>query len=176
MAVWQVVIEKQLGSEYWVNDYHIEAPDAIGASTQAGSIVAIERTVHSTLVGFTKYRIRPAGSSAQGTVYPIGLPGQNNGIGAYLPLYNTARIDMAPASGRVGRKYLKCPVSQAAQSDGAFNSGFLSYINTNYCQPLMALGYVCKDNGDLFVTAACQPAVQMRQLRRGSKRRLQPII
>jgi hypothetical protein len=176
MDVWQIVIEKNLGTEYWVNDYHVQANDFADAVAAGGDIVAIERNVHTTLVSFTKYRVRPAGSTAQGTVIAVGLNGLAGATTDYLPLYCTARIDMAPASGRVGRKYLKLPISEAAQAGGQFNAGFIDFMGINYITPLLALGVTCKPGGEVFSSMGVVPAVQMRQLRRGSRRRLQPII
>jgi hypothetical protein len=172
---WQVVIQKQYGTEYYVNDYHVQADSAQAAAVQAELIVEIERAVHATTVSFINYRVKNAASSAQGTVYPIGESGLNP-AGAMMPLYNTVRVDMAVEVGRPGRKYLRLPIQMAASSNGQFNSDFLNFMLDFYCLPLQNLGTVCKPNGQLFTLIRPVASVQMRQIRRGSKRRLQPII
>lgn len=176
MAVWQIVIEKFFNNEYFVNDYHVQESDALNVPTAVGVIANLERAVTPQNVSFTKARYRPAGSSAQGTVMPLGFFGLADAMSNPMPLYCTARVDLAPVSGRVGRKYMRALLNMSSVEQGSIIPATRTFIQTNFVAPLVALGYVCKENGSEFVSGATIAAVQMRQLRRGSKRRLQPII
>ena len=49
-------------------------------------------------------------------------------------------------------------------------------ITNNYINPLVAMNVVCDDNGDLIINGVVLTPVQMRQLRRGSKRKVGPVI
>lgn len=172
---WQVVIQKQLGSEYFVNDYHVQATSPTDAKIKGLQIVEIEKDVHRNIVAFVNMRVRLAPSTGQGTIYPLSGAGDDP-IGAYLSLFNVIRVDLAPEFGRVGRKYLRLPIPVAGVNNGNLTPEYRLSLQTGYTVPLLNLGFVCKPNGQVFLSGAVQTAVGMRQLRRGSKRRLQPII
>jgi len=177
MALYQVDIEKQLDTEFWTNVYHVDVTDlsnAIGAGT---TLVNIERTIHLDAVTFTKFRVRPYPSSGNtGTIVPVGELGQNTGQGAYIPLWNTLNVVFGVATGRPSRKYLKLPIPEASQTNGTFIQAFLDDWQEQYADAMQALDFLVDVDGQNILTVRVQPKVGMRQLRRGSKRRLQPII
>lgn len=172
---YQIVIQKFLNGEYWVNDYHVQAASPSEAHTRGLAIVAIERSVHKVITAFVNMRVRNAAGGGQGTVYPLGLFGQA-GVDDYFPLYCTVRVDMSPEFGRVGRKYLRLPLEEGGATNGTLTASTINFINQSYATPLANLAYVCKPNGQDFVAASAVPGLQMRQLRRGTRRRTQPII
>lgn len=172
---WQVVIQKVMDGEYFVNDYHVQAASPTAAKIEALKIVEIEKDIFTVRVGFINFRVRSAASTGQGTVYPLTGAG-TVGVTDYYPLYATVRVDLAPEFGRVGRKYLRPPLGMSGgDGKGGLSTAAQTFYRDNYCIPLIALGTVCKPNGQPFVSAGVHPLIQMRQLRRGSKRKA-PII
>jgi hypothetical protein len=176
MPIYQIDIEKTLSNEYWTNVYHVNVADALTAQDRATSIYQIEREVHMTFVLFTKYRVAPYPQVAvQGFVNPIGLNGLY-AIEATLPLFNVARVDFGNGVGRPSRKYLRLPVGETMQQDAVFSSGYRTSFNNAYSIPLLSVPGLCDTQGRPLISAGLMLTVGMRQLRRGSKRRLQPII
>lgn len=173
--VWQIVIQKQFQTEYFVNDYHVIAASFAEALDYANDIVAAEKAIFRQSVAFVNMRIKQAVAVTQGTVVPIGGTGSQP-VATYLPLYVTARVDFSPAVGRPGRKYLRLPVVSQGTDGQNLTSAAITSIVDNYLNPILGLGVVCKPNADIFVSGGVFAPLQMRQIRRGSKRRLQPII
>lgn len=174
--VWELAIEKSLGSEYWLNVYHADVATQLEARNTALAVVNIERSVHSTQVAFTKMRIRNLSPLGQpGTVYPIGLTGQL-GATTYLPLFVVARCDIAVPVGRPDRKFLKFPISVSNVENGNFTSTALAFWQANYCDAIIALTELSDRTGQPYLEAGINPAVGMRQLRRGSRKKTTPII
>ena len=93
-----------------------------------------------------------------------------------LPAYCTARVDFGKAVGRPCRKYLRINLGESEQTNGIILAGVVTTITNNYINPLVAMNVVCDDNGDLIINGVVLTPVQMRQLRRGSKRKVGPVI
>jgi hypothetical protein len=178
MARWQVDIEKELFGEYWTNRYIVEGATMGAADLIGADITAIERTIHGSEITFTKRR---TSDGVPGTdtymVVPLNVNGtRTNATGEALPLFNVFRVDFQATAGRPSRKYIRGPVFEGDQAGGDLLAGTMTFINTNYAAPLAALtGYVDVDGQELL-SGAVQRKVGMRQLRRGSKRRLLPIL
>lgn len=174
--VWEIAIEKVLGNEYWINVYHADVVSQAEAKTVGDEIVGVERGVHQIQVGFTKMRVRQVSEIAgPGTVYPIGLPGAvANSI--YLPLFVVARVDIAVGTGRPDRKYLKTPFPASLVENGMLTGPAIAFYNSQYCTPLLAIEDISDRSGQPYISAAVSPAVGMRQLRRGSRKRTTPVI
>lgn len=174
-SIWQVDIEKQLGTEYWTNVYHVLAGSQGSAKITGDEIVAAEKSFHNSLIGFTKMRVRPYPSQgAQGTIFPL----TGNGAYAspqYLPLFCTANVIGAVPIGRPCRKYYRCGIDEALQAGGSLTTQGIDFFTTNLIQ-LNAIEELCDESGQLIDTWTIYPQVGMRQLRRGSKRRVQPVI
>lgn len=176
MALWEISIQKNIGSEYWINVYHASVPDQAGAVDVANQVIAIERGAHMVAVSFVNFRVRQVDVLAQaGTVYPIGLTGQV-GNTPYLPLFVVARVDFAVYTGRPSRKYMKFPISGSAVDNGNFTTAALGFYNTNYAEALEGVANLCDNNEQPFLSIKVNPTVGMRQLRRGSRKKETPII
>jgi hypothetical protein len=171
MARWEVTITKQIGAETWTNVYWVEAETLDAAGNVAAGIVGRERAMHYQQVEFVSYRVS---DGVPGTdifrIVPIGQNGAVAPTGQLLPLFNTLRVDFGAAAGRPSRKYLRGCLAeddidfifvQAAAKTRAQTYGTLM-IEDN--------AFVDVDGQDL-ITAVVYQQVQMRQLRRGSKRR-----
>lgn len=174
--VWEISIEKQLGTEYWINVYHADVATQAEAKQVGDEIVGVERGVSQLQIGFTKMRVRQVSEIAgPGTVYPIGLTGTAENQ-SYLPLFNVVRVDFAVPVGRPSRKYLKLPTPAASVVNGSFGPTTVAYFNSNYVTPLLAIPGICASDGQELLSGAAQSAVGMRQLRRGTRKKSTPII
>lgn len=174
-GIWQIDIQKQLGTEYWTNVYFSDAGTLPAAKTVGDNLVANEKLIHANIVNFIQMRIRPYPSGGQqGTVYQL------SGVGSvstadYLPLFNVARVTLTVASGRPSRKYYRLPVGEADQANGTFIPAKVSSLNTSLAS-FITTANLTDESGNVFTAATVVPTVGMRQLRRGSKRRATPVI
>lgn len=178
MPLWSLDIEKVFG-ETWTNRYIVEADDLTSATALASVYLGAEGAVHSAMVTITRARVS---SMVEGDdVYQIiqvnqqGLRAQNL---EYLPLFNVVRVDFtAVGGGRPSRKYLRLPIYEPDTSGGSFVSTFQTLIETSYVAPLIAAGAMYRDvDGQSFSSGQIYPRVAMRQLRRGSRRKLTPVL
>lgn len=177
MPLFSVDSEKFYMGEFWTNRYVVQATDLGQASLIAAQITDIERTVHLTTVTHTK--VRTSDMNPLTDVYNVQqLNSQGlREAGEHLPLFNVFRVDFnVVGGGRPSRKYLRGPVLEADCQNGMVSALARSTIETNYAAPLAALvGYVDVD-GQEISGGQIYPFVGMRQLRRGAKRKLLPII
>ena len=181
MPLYQIDIEKYLQgpgflNNFWTNVYFADSTDLAAAQTVAASILALERAVHLTTVTFTKYRVREKTPGATGQISTISLAGQRTVSGDALPLFNVVRVDLNTGTGRPSRKYLRCPLQEAEQANGSLTTTYISAFNTAYRDPLLAISSLRDVDNQPFVSATTITAVGMRQLRRGSTRRNNPVI
>lgn len=176
MALFEVAIQKQLGSEYWLNCYHVDVADRPAARAAGLEIANVESNVHSSAVTFVNYRIRQVSQLAEaGSTYPLGFTGTQSAY-SYLSLFNVARVDFAVPVGRPSRKYLKLPVGAGSVNNGVFIPAFITFVQTQYCGLILGVEGICDNNGQTFEVANVNPTVGMRQLRRGTRKRETPII
>lgn len=182
MAVFQIDIEKTMVlstgiTYYWTNVYHVVAADQAAAVSIANSVVVIEKSVHSTAQTFTKCRVRqnlPLAMS--GSIIVLTGTGARANPADVMPPFNCVRVDFGKAIGRPCRKYLRINVGETEQANGLLAPGTITAINSGYRDPLVALGTICDPDGDLIINGVVLQPVQMRQLRRGSKRKIAPVI
>lgn len=178
MTVFQVDIEKSYqGLEYWTNVYHVQATDLSDASAKGSEIAVIELANYFQPVTITKIRASTVPvDTGQFITLTTNLvpttPAPGDGL---MPLFVCARVDFSTAIGRPARKFLRAVLTQGDTPNGVLPSTVVAGINDNYSTPMVALGYLCKVNGDLVTGGACSVNASDRQLRRGSKRK-GPII
>lgn len=179
MPLFDVNIEKMYGSEFWTNRYVVQAADVTAAHAIGMAIYGYERSIHKFGVLFTKVRTsdRVIGTD----VYVLTEPNTQGSVavpaGSALPLFNCVRVDFGVESGRPSRKYLRLPLftSEVAAGDAVSNA-VVTAVNTSYATPLVnEVGFVDVDNQSI-ITGAAKTGIAMRQLRRGSKRRQQPVL
>lgn len=177
MPRYKLLIEKQMLGEYWVNDYHFTATDLDDAESKAGPIIDAERAITGSAVTFTQYRISTVDPD-DGIFRTLALnePGEVSFVASYMQLWNVVRVDFAAASGRAGRKYLRGCLSEDSVQFDILTPAEVAAVQTNYCDPLVALGYLEKPDGVLLTDSVVNSKMGMRQLRRGSKRKTTPII
>lgn len=172
-------IEKQLGSEYWTNRYIILTSQLSTAQLfAAGGLLQFERELHSQLVTFTKVRVRTAETDDEAyTITQINLQGLR-AVTDLLPLFNTLRVDINAATGRPSRKFFRGVLGEGDINGSAIVTNFDSYLTA--LEALFSLpepeGGLVDPQQQLFTAAVAYPFVQMRQLRRASKRRNTPVF
>lgn len=178
MPLWNVDVEKKLGEEYWTNRYVVEEATIQAAVPLAEQITAWERAVHATGVTFTKWRVSDRVPNTDVFItLALNQPGLwNPGAVEFLPLFNVVRVDFSTGVGRPSRKYLRCPIPEGQQQDGTLIPSMITFVNNSYATPLATAAWYVDVDGEAIIQGQTWPFVGMRQLRRGSKRRLQPVI
>lgn len=176
MALFQIDVEKLYAGEYWTNVYHVEAASLLDAVPMAAAIKEIERAVHKTSVTFTKARISDSSANPEFTTVVYNQAGLHVNATDVVPLWNTVRVDLQRFGGRPGRKYLRLPIHEDQTQGLNLTATMQTFIDTSYCNPMEGLGYVRTSTGAVVQSWFCSPAIQMRQLRRGSRRRTSPVI
>lgn len=171
--VYEVTIKKSLNSEEWANVYYVRANNLAEAGDHAVDIIeTIERPRHMDFVTFESYRVRPVGTSDQGTTIPIGLNGLTAG-GAFLPLFAVLRVDLATSLGRPSRKFYRLPINESWQNNGQLVEEFFLQMNVFFAGAInpTATPWLCDVDGQEIIAARPYRNVGMRQLKRGSKRK-----
>jgi hypothetical protein len=177
MPVFKIDIEKQLGAEYWTNVYHCDVADLDAADDVALEVLDAERAIHHVTVTFTKRRVSDIVPNTDNfRTTPINLTGELNDPAALLPLFNVLRVDAVAQTGRPGRKYLRGCLTEGAITFDTIVPAALTTFDTGYSNAMDLITELCDEDGDPFIDWQSNPKVGMRQLRRGSKRRTQPII
>jgi len=183
MAIFQCDIEKVLNGEYWTNVYHVEADTLAIASNMAGEIAVAERTFHLQAVQFTKARIRTATEGDEIFVTrPLNFAGTVPVTSPIIPLFNTIRVDIQATEGRPSRKFYRGCLAED-KIDGMvvldqvrdFVAQNLDSLITGNQGGAVPVNWVDVDGQPLVALSVFQP-VQMRQLRRGSRKRTTPVI
>ena len=174
MALYQIDVEKQIGTETWTNVYYADAADNAAAAAIANQIIAAERPIHFTSVNFTLFRVRLAGTNHVGARTSVGLLGTRSSATALLPLFNCCRVDIPNGQARPVRKYLRGTLNSG---DVAANYQILSTtvtLLTNYCTALAAISGLRDPQNRTLFTGVPSLFIAMHQLRRGNRKK--PVI
>lgn len=174
MALYSLDIEKRLGTEFWTNRYILDADTAGNASNLGQAIVMSELAFHSDLVTFTRFRVS---TMAEGdevyAIIPINQAGQRTANDDLMPLFNTLRMDFTATSGRPSRKFYRGVLYSNDCNGDAVSSDFTAFaadIEGHFKGVEDPVGIV-DPQSQLLTNAVVHPFVQMRQLRRGTRKR-----
>jgi len=177
MPKYRLTVEKfmPLASEYWTNVYWCNAADLLAAMDIGNLLVAAERPITSPAVTITKVRVDDGlpNTTEGGTVMHNVQGTRDMGGGQLVPLFVVGRVDFSViGGGRPSRKFMRGSMGEV---DGDFMTLSNSYKSElqNYGNAVVTAG-VCDVDGQLFSFAAVHPTPAMRQLRRGSKKKLAP--
>lgn len=177
MPVFAVDIEKLLGDERWTNRYLLES-ETLAAANQVGlTIVEREKDIHYNTVQIVALRTRDTDPSTSVFIttplQQVGSRGLNNS--QVLPLFNCARVDFPAGQGRPSRKYYRGCLTELDINGGNID---FSSVGTVFDTMLgfMAVLPLVDPQGAPLQEGVLMPRVQMRQLRRGSKRKTVSII
>lgn len=180
MPLFQLDIQKQDlqgETEFWTNVYHLQL-DGYDDLGPPAAIVAAERAIHSGYVAFVSFRLKQALTPfGYSRIVALAGPGEYVvGSTQLLPLYSTMRVDMGVSIGLPIRKYLRTGVSEFESDGRNWKSDYIATVASQYANVVSHLPEIRNPAGDAITGYAVKVPVQMRQLRRGSKRRLNPII
>lgn len=180
MPVFKLDIEKFYENEYWTNVYYLEAADLPSGIAPADRLVLMERANHKQVVQFTKYRISDEDPNTDAFItVPLIANGNQQVNGDLWPLFNVCLVSLAVQGfGRPSRKYYRFPWDESEiGNDGAINVTRISEILGNIDAAITDLaGAWVDESGNSIVSSSMKTVVAMRQLRRGSRRRSQPVI
>jgi hypothetical protein len=178
MPLFNMDSEKLWAGEYWTNRFVIQGPTLADALVTADAIRDIEIAVHTALVTLTKYRVSDQVENTD--VYQViqdNAQGARATNGQALPHFCRVRCDFnAIGGGRPSRKYVLAPLFEAEQDAGVLVNDAIAFYLLNYVSPLVNLVAFVDVDGQGFSGGSVSRQVGMRQLRRGSKRKLLPII
>lgn len=183
MPGYQVDIEKSMGGEFWTNRYFIDRGNVNNAALAAMEIVSGERSFHRVGVTFTKLRVRSkvVGDEEFVTI-PLNQPGLLATSGPFLPLFNVVRVDVAVVGGgRPSRKYYRIGLCAGDLEPGVGKITTLAASINGLVEAMMEAvssggGSILDPDNQVWDSAATFSDVAMRQLRRGSRRRTEPIL
>jgi hypothetical protein len=182
MPLFTVDVEKLLQQEYWTNVYHVEAPSLDAAVAAGEDLTLMERSFTSNIVQFTRTRVRTAtkGDDVYQTI-TINEAGQlDTGPSQWLPLFNRIRADFTVVGSRPSRKFYATPLMEEWQVNGIVDAAVRNDIQLKLNARITALSQAGTPwvdvDGQPISNATVLAAVAMRQLRRGSRKRKQPVI
>lgn len=171
MALFKIQIFKtQTGERFWTNVYHVDAVDINAASSFATTVLASGETVNmSNAFRVVKSLVSDPATDEFVTV-PLNLPGQISGS-EWLPLFNTVKVNVSVAgNGRNDYKFYRGSLLENQTANGQIDAGTIASFNDvidSFIADGTAAGVDMVDNeGNLWLVAATQTAVQMRQLHR----------
>jgi hypothetical protein len=173
----RVTTEKYFATagEYWTNVYWVAANTMADAITAANSLCTAELALYYNHTVLTKARIDDGNENTD--ISNTVIKNQTGTRGAnttdMLPLFICARVDFgATDGGRPSRKYLRAVLAEGDTGMAALTTGVLTLL-ANY--GLAVVGTTACDPQGFDLTAASPfTAPQMRQLRRGSKKKVIP--
>lgn len=174
-ASWRVEIHKSLAGEQWANDWlvnDVAMSDAVDVATQ---LVAFEQHVHMSIVNFDYVMVtsRAVGDRVFRHI-PLNFPGLLD-LAEYLPLYCTARFDMATEDSDSCRKYFRTPLAEGWQSNGIIAGGIITTLSAAAATYLESPGvyeHIRSPRGNIVTGGSWSNKVQMRQLHRHKRKKV----
>lgn len=171
-------VQKTTANIFWTNRYLLDFA-TIGEVTLAmiTDIVNGEKAVHSPSVQFVSARVS---DMIEGTdnfiVYPWTGTGAAAGTGGNVPGYCTLRLDAGVGVGRPCRKYYRVYVATSATDGPNWQASYRNSCATALATMMSQVPALCDPQGNHWVNTAVKLQIQMRQIRRGSRRRETPVI
>lgn len=177
-GIYQIDTQKQMGGEYWTNRYFVEAGGFAAAIAAAEEIATLESSKSLSTVKFVSARASVPGS--ENDDYEVITLGFNGGVVSSdpsLPLFCVARMIFSKGPGRPDVKYFKAMVNVGGLQDPfTIKQTTVADLNATLGVGLLGVEGLCSAEGTPYTRAAVDARIGMRQLRRGSKRKEQPII
>lgn len=164
-----------LAGRYWTNRY-FTSDDWTAAGDTMDALVAAHRAILYDNNVITNIRVDDNVEETDNyDTVAVNLPGLRSGGGfALLPLFNVARVDFdVTGGGRPSRKYLRGCLAEGDASFTGLEAAMVTQLNT-FGDALIAIGTLVDPQGQAFLDAVPWPFVQMRQLKRGSKKKIIP--
>jgi len=175
MPPYRITVEKSGYSMSWVNVYYAAGTGVDQFTAEVNGIVAAERPLLLSTIAITKVRVD---DQVKGTdnyrTYTINQMGTRaSQVSDTAPLWVTARIDFNTATGRPSRKYIRGSLVEADFNMVQIVTGTIAMYQA-YGDAIVNLAAIVDVDGQDFTSATVFQAPQMRQLRRGSKKKATP--
>jgi hypothetical protein len=174
----QVFYQRGEGDK-WTNVYHLEA-GGLGAAV-AAFVTHMQATLLDMLDPSCRIVKVLASSMTDDTFNEQGIEevGTHFGSGSLLPLFNCVKVSVNTAGeGRPDVKFLKGFIGEDNQASGVVDPGQLSDLVDAFNAMIGAMDdnatTLQSDEGDAWLVAVGQPAVQMRQMHRRRKKKAAP--
>jgi len=176
MAQFEVTTTKYLGPEdsiKWTNNYNVIAANILDAQDNADAIADLEAAVLWDNVAIKQIEVRQT-TSTTGSRRNVFVPGLRADAdpAVQLPLFNAVRVTLIASAGRPSLKYFRPPLVEVEVEGFKLTTDFTDFFDSTFVAPLVALGYLCNQAGNLIVGYNVYQPVQMRQL--GWHRRTRP--
>jgi|SRR5690242_4651675 len=170
MPVYRVTVTKQLIDGHdalhpWSNVYHINRTDLPSAALAAPELVQLEKTLYPDNVRIIRYSVADPTNPQSGFSVGINESG-NRSVGAVatqLPRWNVVRAKLNVPQGRPSNMYLRPILDESEVDDGSIATAVYDAINTGWGTPLVGLGYVCDEDGQLITSVNVLLPVANRQ-------------
>lgn len=174
----KIDVQKTRSGLFWTNRYLVDVA-TIGEVTgdMITAITAFEGPIHSTAVSFVSARVSDLEPNTDNFfVVPLSGTGGTSDGGNPIPGFNTLRIDFGVGVGRPLRKYLRVFVGEAQTVGQSWLTDYVTDSQALALSLIDDLPELCDPQGNRAFTVAVKNLIQMRQIRRGSRRRTEPVI
>lgn len=177
MPLFSVDIQKRLGTYYWTNRYVIQADDLTLATNVVPGLVDTEKMIHATTIFFDKARVSDfVAGNDNFIIVPLSGNGEYAVVGDAYPMFNVVRVDLRVAIGRPSRKYYRTGFGEGEADGDHWSNSYYPVLTAAMVQLTTTIAGLVDVDGQLIVGYAVPNLIGMRQQRRGSKRKLAPVI
>lgn len=177
MPVFKVDIQKSRGGIFWTNRYLVETATLSAAAETIEPIFEAEQLFHALDCQFVSGRASDnVPANDQFIIVPLSGGGAITVSGNPLPGFNCVRVDFSTGIGRPCRKYYRTYVGEAEAAGYTWALDYYNIVSGAMLDLLANVPQLCDPGGEILSSQATQVPIQMRQLRRGSKRKVTPVI
>lgn len=177
MPVYNVDIQKVRFGVYWTNRYQILRDEPGLTLAEVNAFHAAEYPFHGNSVQYVSLRISDQTPNTDNfAVWPLQGAGLIPDGGAAIPGFCTLRADIPVGFGRPCRKYYRVYVGEDKIIGGNWEPSFIVTAQAAIRSLAATVTGLCDPQGNPWGDAVVKNAIQMRQLRRGTKRPLTPVI
>jgi hypothetical protein len=174
----KVDVQKTRGGLYWTNRWLLAlASPADVSNAMVTAICNEEAQLHATTVTIISVRVS---DMVEGTdnffIYPKNIPGTVTDVADPMPGFVTLRCDFGVGPGRPLRKYWRTYVGEGQTTGGVWAPSYVSVATDRMEELLTLVPSICDPQGNVATSVAVKSALQMRQLRRGTRKPLTPVI
>lgn len=174
----KVDIQKTRQGLYWTNRWLLDAASPADVTvTMVENIAVREMNFHANTCIAVSARVSDMVPDTDNFyIYPLNFIGEQTDSTEPLPGYVTMRADFGVGPGRPLRKYWRVYIGEGHTTGGVWTSTYVDAVNTQMDLLLAAVPTICDPQGNVAITVAAKSQLQMRQLRRGTRKRTEPVI
>lgn len=170
MAVFRVTVTKRLDTGHdalasWSNVYHVNRTDMAGAALAAPELVTLEKALYPDNVHIYRYSVSDPLNPQSGFSKGV-FEGGNRSVGSVatqLPRWNVVRAKLNVATGRPSQMSLRIIPDESEVDDGGIIATVFNALTDNWATPLVGLGYVSDEDGQIIQSVALNTLLSNRQ-------------